>query len=397
MGEQWWRQPSIRVVLAVSFISILGFGAQRAVLPWHMREMGIRPELGGLFLSLYGISRAVMNILGGYLTDSFRRKRNYLAGILLYGILGYGLLAFSTHGVNIAISRVVMGLGISWATTAAMAILTDYSTLSNRGTLFGAQKGFFWVAITLSGYFSMILYPSLGFRGIMLFSVLASLAALFLVVLKLETFTPVERSAGGAAKTGSMTLAGCWRFCGGDRRYIVLNIVGFMTKVLEDGVVLFLFPFFLARDQLAVALSVTVFTAAFAVFQPLGAGVSDKFGRRQVIIFGCCLTSLGLLPLAFSPGTLGMVAAASAMGIGVGAISPTAEAAAGDLAPLELKGTAIGYWRFFRDMGSFAGPLLLPVLIIGGGVILTTSLLIATLMVGALGIGLFMSRQNEEG
>ncbi len=347
---------NIHVVFWVSFLSIMGYGAQRAVLSWHMNALHIDPAMIGLTLSFFGLPRAIMNIVGGYLTDTFGRKLNLIIGVGLYVVVGYLLLAFGESKETIAVSRVFIGMGMAWGTTAAMTILSDYSDPEVLGSVFGIQKGFFWIGITLGGYFAAVFYPSWGFKRVMLFFASLGVLGLFLAGL-LESHTPLEKMR--VKENMARNWVKVMRECAGDIKYIALGVTGFVAKLLEDGLVITLFPIFFAENVVEVGLSVSVFTVAFAIFQPLGGIYSDRWGRRRIIVGGIFLAFFGVA-LLLLPGPAKLVLSALFTGCGVGILFPTAEAFAGDLAAAHTKGTAIGYWRFQRDLGSFFGPLLLP-------------------------------------
>lgn len=379
MYNSWWRNLDIQVVLWVSFLSILGYGAQRAILPWHMSSLGIDPALAGVFLSFFGPPRAMMNIVGGYLTDTFRRKVNFLLGVALYGVVGYVVLAFSLNSAAIAVSRVLIGLGLAWGTTAAMAVLSDYSTQEVRGTVFGVQKGFFWVGIALSGYMAVVAYNRWGFMATMLLSAGLGCLSLVLIGQLMSSCTPAE--------TGELRLERrnrgwmeTFKALARDPRYTALSFGGLLAKIVEDGLVIVLLPMFFAGSVVAAGLAVTAFTVAFAVFQPFGGALSDGWGRKRVITGGMVLTIIGAALLINEPGTVLIVISSFVMGVGVAVLSPAAEAMAGDLAAERVRATAIGYWRFQRDMGSFWGPLILPVITLSIGKDMVLFILIVLLM-----------------
>ncbi|MFZ5944846.1 MAG: MFS transporter [Bacillota bacterium] len=346
---------NVEVIYWVSFLSILGYGAQRAVLSWHLKSLAIDAATVGLFISFFGLPRAVMNVAGGFFTDRFSRRSNLVVGTLLYALLGYGLLAFLESGLGIALSRALIGMGLAWATTAAMTVLSDYTDVSSRGTVFGIQKGFFWVGITFSGLIATFLYNLIGFQAEMLIFAGIGLFSAYISFKFLDKKTPKETEV-----KKSLVLAKDWltvvKLSMTDAKFLTLGLVGFLAKIIEDGIVVVMLPLFFSDSALDAGLYITFFTLSFAFFQPFGGIMSDRVGRKNIILTGNLISLLGLLFLwqGF------MTFASFLMGAGIGILSPAAEAFSGDLAPEGLSGSVLGYWRFERDLGSFFGPLLLP-------------------------------------
>jgi len=339
--------------MAVSFLSILGYGAQRAILPAHLKEMGVGVGHIGFLLSLYGVPRALMNVAGGYLADRFSRKWNLVAGVLLY-LASYMALAVFSGSVSVSLSRISMGIGLSWGTTAAMAVLSDNTSERSRGTVFGLQKAFFWAGITLSGYLAARLGPQVGFSGVMLGSVyLGALGVLLVALLLSESQHSEERRPP--------TLSEATRLL--EPRLLMLGFVGTVSKVLDDGVIVLLLPLFLVESGLGNAaqgaLLVTCYTASFAVGQPAGGALSDSVGRLRVVWIGHWLSACGLVLGLVFRSVFGLMCTAVLLGLGTGFVSPTAEALSGEVAPPGLSGTSLGFWRLFRDLGSFLGPAVL--------------------------------------
>ncbi|MEW6244945.1 MAG: MFS transporter [Bacillota bacterium] len=360
--------------MAVSFLSILGYGAQRAILPAHLKEMGAGVGHIGFLLSLYGVPRALMNVAGGYLADRFSRKWNLVAGVMLY-LASYMALAVFSGSVSVSLSRISMGIGLSWGTTAAMAVLSDNTSERSRGTVFGLQKAFFWAGITLSGYFAGRLGSRVGFSGVMLGSAyLGALGVLLVALLLTESRHAEERRRPPTLSEASRLL---------EPRFLMLGFVGTVSKVLDDGVIVLLLPLFLVESGMGNAalgaLLVTCYTASFAVGQPVGGALSDSAGRLRIVWAGHWLSACGLALGLLSRSAAGLMCTAVLLGLGTGFVSPTAEALSGEAAPSGLSGTSLGLWRLFRDTGSFVGPAVLGAVSAASGI--KTALVTAGAMV----------------
>ena len=90
---------------------------------------------------------------------------------------------------------------------------------------------------------------------------------------------------------------------------------------------------------------------------------SDRVGRKPLIVAGMLVQGAALALLAASGGDVGL-AACSAVGLGAGTalVYPTLIAAISDAVAPVARASAVGVYRFWRDMGYVAGGLVAGVL-----------------------------------
>src|SRR2546427_13110152 len=90
-----------------------------------MRELGIRADRGGLLGLLTLGSSAVGGALFGFIADRIGRTRALMASILVYS-LASGACGFSTTFWELAVFRIILGLGVGggWDTRAAVIAQT---------------------------------------------------------------------------------------------------------------------------------------------------------------------------------------------------------------------------------------------------------------------------------
>jgi MFS transporter, FHS family, L-fucose permease len=126
-----------------------------------------------------------------------------------------------------------------------------------------------------------------------------------------------------------------------------------------------------------------VFVAVFGgslLAQLLGGPVSDRFGRRGVLVAGLLLFALGAAGMAASHRMLWMLCAAVIGGIGYGCCTLAVNVLASELAP-DRRASTVNLVNLFFAMGAIAGPLLagafleqrgsaLPALWVGSGLLL---------------------------
>lgn len=132
------------------------------------------------------------------------------------------------------------------------------------------------------------------------------------------------------------------------------------VDMLGYGIIVPLLPF-LIREQTPSALVVGLFSSLYALMQlivaPLLGALSDRIGRRPVLIG--CLFGSGLAYLLLSVSTsLGMLAVAVALGGAAGASNATAQAYITDITPQEQRARGLGLIGAAFGLGLMIGPAL---------------------------------------
>ncbi|MCL6641763.1 MAG: MFS transporter, partial [Candidatus Bipolaricaulota bacterium] len=146
-----------------------------------------------------------------------------------------------------------------------------------------------------------------------------------------------------------------------------LNLVGMTLFALAN----FSYMFFLLKvnaaytDKLAVGLPIAMyvlynFTYTFFAF-PVGM-LSDKIGRRAVLLMGYLLFGVTSLGFAFAESLAFFVPLFALYGIAYAFIESNQRAFAADLAPAERRGTALGLFHMCIGFGSLLGSSLAGVL-----------------------------------
>jgi len=146
-----------------------------------------------------------------------------------------------------------------------------------------------------------------------------------------------------------------WR----DRDLFACSQAGLVNN-LNDGMAWGLFPIFLSRAGLtlgAIALITAAYPLSWGVLQ-LGTGsLSDRLGRKPLIVAGMAVQGVALLAMVKVQGEGLWLAAAIALGLGTALVYPTLLAAVSDVAHPSWRASAVGVYRMWRDLGYVVGAL----------------------------------------
>jgi MFS family permease len=352
------------ILMIVSFLTIWGYGAQRVLVPVQMNATGTDILLMGVFLSFFGLPRAAMNILGGHLSDRFSKKYNILLSILLSGVITSILIGITESSFYLGLWRILLAVGLSWGTTAMLAYLSDITLPSIRGTSFGIHKMAMWGGLALSGFLSPFLLTLFKVDVFMFLMALLSVIGLILVLLFIHDVQSTDDSQINSSRKIStesqpiekINVPTKTKF----KEKIALSYYGCMSKFIEDGIITFFFPIYILvhyDNIVAVGIVISVFTIVYVISQPIGGVLADYFGCWKVINIGFSLIICMMYLLIFFHNLISIYIFAAIVGFGSGAAVTSAEIRASLVGEAKNRSKNLGYFRFYRDMGSFIGPI----------------------------------------
>ncbi|TVY88119.1 Efflux pump, partial [Lachnellula willkommii] len=102
----------------------------------------------------------------------------------------------------------------------------------------------------------------------------------------------------------------------------------------------------------------TSFLVTSAVFQPVIAGLSHVFGRKELVLGSALFFAVGSIVAAVATNFTMMLVGRSIQGIGGGGILTLGEIIVTDLVPLASRGAYFGYLGSIWAIGSVTGPLM---------------------------------------
>ena len=116
-------------------------------------------------------------------------------------------------------------------------------------------------------------------------------------------------------------------------------------------------------NDAAIAIALAVQLTVAVVAKPLTGNLSDRLGRKPVIVLGL-FAAAAALPLIFRMTSFAnLVAVVPLLGLGVAAVTPATNALIADLVAARRLGTGMGVFGTIWDIGEAAGPILAGILI----------------------------------
>lgn len=422
----------VLLVLAVQvFIIMLGLGLAAPILPLYAQSFGVGAAAVGSLVTVFGLSRILINIPAGHWAERFGRRRLLILGPLATSVGSFGFALSSSFGALIG-WRILQGFGSAVLTTAAMVVLADLSTPANRGRVMSLYQGSLLLGAgagpALGGYIADLL----GLRApFLIFGSLTLLAALWAYLRLPETRgwiggrpaedggatgggRPEEGPAGDRAPGGGATedrpaeggaTAGVAVTEGADAvawaaprassnpsgagpvdrgarapesprgfrsvlatllripGFVLISVVTLSVFFSRSGGQMTLLPLFghnvLGLSESTIGGVFTLIAAVNFATLYLAGALSDRFGRKAVIVPSGLLTALSIGLYALVGNSAAFVLNGLLLGIGTGLGGPAPAAYATDIAPPGAIGPAMGLYRTISDIGLVLGPVLL--------------------------------------
>ncbi|WP_229839070.1 MFS transporter [Deinococcus piscis] len=239
----------------------------------------------------------------------------------------------------------------------------DLTRPDQRGVTIGLNEFAGYAGVALGGLGTAYLAGGMDPRQALLLFGLTVAALALLDLRRVQDTLPwaqQEAARQGGGESGSLgTRQVFWRMSWGDRRLAALSQAGLVEKFV-DALVWVFYPVFLYGAGLSlpeVGWVTGVYGVVWGVSQLLTGRLSDRVGRQWPNVLGMWVCGLGVALMLLGTGLAWWSFAAAVSGLGMALLYPNLSAAVADLAHPSWRGSAIGIYRFWRDLGYSVGAL----------------------------------------
>lgn len=351
----------ILFLVAMIFANI-GGNMYGPLMPLYLKELKASVPQIGLFFTLSQIIPLLLQILGGWISDSLGRLRAVAIGSVV-GVFVFIPLIFAPTW-----QWLLLGEGLGAVTRSLIgpsfdAFVAEHSSEENRAKVFGITQAIFMIVSVVGPPLGGWLAGAYGFRMMLV------VAAVFYIAATLIRVSMAREAAKGAQatprklsfdslKSNLSTMFGLV-FAGGLITWILI------TDGVRDT------SFMLSMNLLPVYMQdigklsiqqIGWVNSVFGLFMMLstipGGWLADKISERAVISGGLLFVGISMIMLVLVPSgnmTLYVVGWALA-GLGVGLMTPAYQSLISKAVPKELRGTAFGLFSTSLGVVSLPAP-----------------------------------------
>ena len=360
-----WAQFLLLVIIN-AFVGAM-VGLERSILPeMGEEEFGIAARTAILsFIVVFGLTKAAANYFAGRLSDRWTRKSVLVAGWLVAIPVPF-LLMWAPGWGWVLFANVLLGAsqGLSWSAAVIMKI--DLAGPRQRGLAMGFNEaaGYFAVggAALATGWIAANygLRPEPFYLGVA-FVVIGLFLSVFIArdtsdharLESQEHSEQIEQSEDVGQK--EVFAMSTWRHAD----LSSVSQAGLVTN-LKDGMAWGLFPLFYAAagmDLAQIGILTAIYPALWGVGQLFTGGLSDRVGRKIMIVVGMWMQAAGIVVTVLSGEFVGFAVGAVLLGVGTALVYPTLLAAVSDVAHPSWRASAVGIYRLWRDSGYAVGAI----------------------------------------
>ena len=320
-------------------------------------------EIGGSVLALgliSGITNAIANILKGitgWMSDKINKRKPFI-------VAGYSLSNLSKPLIGLSSSwEMVLGLkttdriGKGLRTSSRDALISYYA--EKKGKAFGLHRAMDTLGAVFGSLLAFILlYFAWTYSQIIFFSIIPGLIALaFLLPVKDVSASDFDKKSDKKPRKEKMekidkhfikliVILGVIEFASLDVVFLILRATDYIPSDL-----IFLIPVFYL-----------ILNLVYTIFSPINGSLSDKVGRKPIIVLGLSILLVSCIILAFpiqvSAFSVVLIIIIYIMhGFYLASVDPISRAYIADLAGKDKRGRAYGYYYFSVGFISMAEAL----------------------------------------
>jgi MFS family permease len=327
------------------------------LLPLIAKELDLSFSQIGSILTCQFIAGALSNVPGGMLVDAVHRKGLLMALALSWVGVPYLIMGFTHSYWTLLGCAALVGIGNNlWHPTAIPLLAQSYPGRRGLVVSFHAMGGN--VGDAIAPLVAGAMLAALDWREVVVLNVVPGVVASALILLSLGPLN--EGKPGDQAKRrnrGDMIAA--LRMLLANRTVMMLSI-GSSIRAMTAQTLLTFLPVFLAGDLgyspfWVGACMFTLQAAGFAA-APIAGHMSDRMGRRRIIMSSMALTAVVLVFMAIAGRSAAFVLFIAFLGFFLFAIRAVLQAWMLDATPHNMGGTSIGIMFGAQALGAAIGP-----------------------------------------
>jgi MFS family permease len=351
----------------IGFLAYCSYAVCRTpLLPVLARDLGATPPLVGFVVGASTLTGILVKLPAGAWSDVLGRRPLLVAGTVVFATLPFTYLGVASLGALLAL-RFIHGAATAIFGPVASASLSDIAPAERRAAWLST-----YAAVQGTG---QAIGPVIA--GYLIASGRYNVA--FISAGLIAAATPLLASGWPGAGTASKRTIQRGQFVQGVReilrhRLILMTSVAQSAQFVLNGTLSAFLPLFaldvigLVPAQLGLLFALQTVTTLAT--RPLMGIVSDRVGRRSVIVAGLTVCSGAVWFVSQAAGPVTLVAAVLTYAVGVAGTTAATSAFITDLSHRARYGAAHGVFGTIYDVGDAFGPIAAGLLVASVGYVL---------------------------
>lgn len=307
------------------------------ILPVYLvSTLGAGPAVLGLIEGVAESLASLLKVFSGYFSDKIRYRKPFTIFGYAASTLGKFFLFISANWSLVLAGRVIDRFGKGIRTAPRDALIAESSAEGKRGGAFGLHRAMdtAGAVIGVSGAYFLITRYNGSFKDVFLLSLLPALLGILILFWVKEKRVTIPKEEADKLE---------FRWSSLDKRLKLFLVFTFIfTLGNSSNLFLLLRAQDLGNPLPVVILLYLVYNLSYAIVLYPASRLSDRIGRKKLLVLGYLFYALVYFGFAVNRSPYGLWFLFGIYGLYIGCTEGVEKALVSDIAPQELRATAIG-------------------------------------------------------
>ena len=331
----------------------LGYGIVSPVMPAFARTFGVSITAVAFLITVFSVSRLCFAPVSGLLVQHLGERRIYIGGLLVVALATIACALSQTYW-QLLLFRVISGIGSTMFFVSALGLMIHISPVDARGRIAGMFTTSFMIG-AVGGPAIGGLTAGLGLTAPFIVYGVALLGVTVVLIYGLRNSTLGEPRE---LTRSTVTMREALR----SRAYWSVLFANFATGWSAFGLRIALVPLFISdvmgRSVGVIGLVLGAFAAGNALAVIPSGYLSDRMGRRTLLIVGLAASGVAIVALGNVTSLPVFLVIAGVSGVTTGIYMSPLQASVADILGSEARaGTPVAAVQMMADLGAIIGSM----------------------------------------
>lgn len=349
-------------LFVVQFLVMASTSSIGPIIIVYSKSLGASIALASIIAASFTLVSLPLQIPIGILSDRIGRGRLLYASSVI-SVIGPVLCYLAPNVPLLFAARLFHGLTQAIVVPLIWAVTMDLAPPGGSGKAIGNIGASLQLGVSAGPFVSGFVASYFDAHAVFLLSLAFALPNLFLTYVAVRKISLVRPKLASPARTDARregilsSFAGA--FAGVHRRNFIAALLVPSIATTAASVFLFILPAYAFQEKGLSYTLIGTILAVMAIGQVLVrsflGSVSDRYGRKVVILAGFVLTGSTAFLLSLSEGFWAFLAVAVCFGFGYSLAIPAGAALVRDSIPSDRQGMGMGSYQTFLALGSTVG------------------------------------------
>ena len=273
------------------------------IIPLYFNTLGLGTFIIGIVMSVYGISKALAQVLVGIVCDKLGDK---LVLIISFGLMTLVplLYTFTNSGFIASIIYILQGAVLGISAPATFSLLSRSLDEDKRGECTGYASAVFTLGGAIGAIIGGFIFTKLNnYKLVFYLTSIGILLTIIFIIIKIRKAKFVNKCKK-EKESISCKIKGIIETIKNERllaKIILLGCIALLGDFIY-GAIVSIFPFYgqevLNSTPFYTSVIISIYLFVFGIFAPLGGVTSDKVGVKKQLIIAFMVMIISLFTLS---------------------------------------------------------------------------------------------------